>query len=224
LPCLLALSSLAISNASTKWCDYVNRVVEGNVPFDYYQEVMLVTRMIGLWSYEGVGAYAGTCYAYPEGFEYDDYFTFARIMSILTSIIGGICAILLFTSVFVGFNRATFVSIAMGLFVTMVLESLTLLVFKSDFCNTPYELEKIGISVRCEHAWGSQSDIFASLLWFCTFLSVCLIRPPPADVIFTDTGSNVIIIHQTEIRSNDQDLTTPLVDNGQSSATEKVLV
>lgn len=217
-PCLLALTSLSLSNAATKWCDYMNRVVESEVPIPGYDSILLVTRMIGLWSYEGVGAYAGTCYAYPEDFDnFDDYFNFARVMSVLTSVFGGICTLLLIVSSFVGFSRLAFSFLAIGLFLTAVCESLTLLAFKSNFCAAPAELEQLGISVHCEHAWGSQLDISAAILWFCSCLSVCFIPPPLAYDATEDGSRNLIIIHQTTADSGNENLKAPLVTDAHTA-------
>lgn len=210
--CLLSTTSLFLSNAATKWCDYVSRYVEGTIPVGEELGPLFVTRDIGLWGYSGYGDDEGKCYEYPEDFEYDDYFQFARAMSVLTSLIGGICTLSLLAAAFcVGFSNTTFVAIATGLFLTMVCELLTLLIFQSNLCTGSYEMADAGVVVQCEHAWGSQVGILAALVWSCACLSVCFIPPAQqSNYSLSDNGNSAILIHQS-VESVDLDLEGPLL-------------
>lgn len=188
MPLLITIIAFISSNFGSKWCSFVYRVVEidNSKLNDSFNSYFFVSRDIGLWSYEGIddsdydddlsygNEHLGKCYLYPDDFEFDDYFEFARAMSCLTAILGGGTAIVLIASTFCPFGKCVQYLLSFALFAAAIMEGLTQAIYKSSFCGGGNYDNEDFIKVSCHASWGSSLSIATTFVWLlggCTLYS-----------------------------------------------------
>ena len=179
-PIILTTVAFTLSNAGSRWCDYLYRLY---VAFDdtYPFLVQQPGQNIGIWGYES----QGNCVLYPDNIVLDPKINASRVFSVWTSVVGGAIMILTWFTVCQGLAKIVWASMAFFLFVNSLFEGLTLILKSSALCDPTYGV--------CSLARGSRCSISALVFWFLAGVSVAMIPPPkgPEPIVMQHTTTTV---------------------------------
>jgi hypothetical protein len=185
LPAILASFAIMTSFLFSFWCESIKfAALESSEDLPDIQAGVWYVRDTERQEIAGKYVVREVCVDYPSGTDLDSEWRTVRAFSIITGVIGGILAFVLWISPCLYFlDDSRWRSVALLLIVVMTLfQGLTFLLFRSVACTDSPILDALGATAlyddECEWDSGSTANVFSTVLWFCTGIAMLALGAP----------------------------------------------